>query len=308
MLGRAAPQRFFGPERWSQSGKAALLVLLLVNLVWGGSMPATKLGLAEFTPFVLGWSRLCVSAALFFAVLLIRGQFAGLRARDWRDLLALGVLGYSGTIGLQTLGASGTSGANAVVLGSTGPLWIALCASAFLGERFRWMVATGLVIALAGVALVMGFDPGDSQAAFTQHLGGNLLMLASTICFGLFTVLGKSIMQRHSPLVVSGITCLGGAAGLLPLALTEIAITTPQPSAAGIGIILYLGVVVTFAGMLAWFWAIRLVPASRGGASLFLQPVSGVAIAALLLGDMLSGSFLTGTAFVLAGLYLVARK
>lgn len=291
----------------SPSFRTALLVLIVVNLVWGGSLPATKLGLVEFTPFLLAWSRLAVSSALFLVVLLLNGELRGLNRRDWISLLALGVIGYSGTIGLQTVGTNGTTGASATVLASTGPLFITIGALALLHERPRAGVTAGLLAALLGIAVVMGLGLQEATSMAGQHLPGNLLVLGSSACFGFFTVAGKGIMKRRSPLMVSGVACLGGALGLTIPAAQELATASIQVGPLGLAVVLYLGVVVTFAGMLAWFWALQAVPASRGGAFLFLQPVSGVALAALVLGDVLSPSFLSGSVLVLGGLYLVAR-
>lgn len=95
------------------NASAALPALLLVNLMWGGSLPATKIGLTEFSPFALGWLRLTLSAVLFLAMLLYRREVRRLRPGDWLSLMALGVLGYGGRIGLQTAGADGTMGASA---------------------------------------------------------------------------------------------------------------------------------------------------------------------------------------------------
>jgi drug/metabolite transporter (DMT)-like permease len=287
--------------------RTAVLVLLVLNLMWGGSLPATKLGLAEFSPFALSWLRLAVSSVLFLLVLLPGREWRDLGARDWLALLALGVLGYSGTIGLQTLGTSGTTGASAAVLGSTGPLFISMGAMALLGERLTWKAVAGLLIALGGVAVVLGLDPRDPGLVAGERLVGNVLVLASSACFGLYSVVGKGALERRSPLVVGAVTCLGGVLGLTPLAIHEAAAGLPQPGLLGLAMLAYLGVMVTFVGMLAWFWALRVVPASRGGAFLFLQPVSGVLLAALGLGDLLSPSFLLGTALVLAGLYVVTR-
>ena len=288
--------------------RTALLVLLLVNLVWGGSLPATKLGLEEFSPFILSWLRLSVSALLFLVVLIVNGELRALTLRDWLTLLLLGIVGYSGTIGLQTLGTNFTTGSSATVLGSTGPLFITILAAAVLRERPGWSVAAGLLIALLGISMVMGLGLGEASSMAGRYLQGNLLVLGSAACFGIFTVAGKSSMKNHSPLVVSGAACLGGALGLTLPAVQELAGGAPHVSLLGLSVVLYLGVLVTFAGMLAWFWALQAVPASRGGAFLFIQPVSGIGLAALLLGDVLSVSFLLGSALVLGGLYLVARE
>ena len=311
-LARRGEQLQLGSVK-ATSVRAALAVLLVLNLMWGSSLPATKLGLVEWSPFVLSWLRLTVSSALFLGVLLLGKELQSLRPRDWLSLAGLGVIGYGGTIGLQTLGTSATSGASAAVLGSTGPLFITLSAWVLLRERIARRTVVGLPVALLGVALVMGMSPAGDPAnglalLSSQHLIGDLLVLASAGCFGVFAVLGKNTMERCSPLAVSGISCLGGALVLAPPAFWEVAVSPSQPTVLGWAVVAHLGVVVTFVGMLAWFWALRIVPASRGGAFLFLQPLSGIALAALLLGDVLSPSFLVGSVFVLVGLFIAAGE
>jgi len=179
--------------------RLALLVLTLVNLLWGGSLPATKLGLREFAPFLLAWLRLALSSLLFLTALGLRGDLRRLTAADWRALLGLGLLGYGGTIGLQTLGTTGTTGASAAVLGSTGPLAIALLAPLILGERPGRQTLLGLLLALAGVALVLGLDPRDLA---TDHLPGDLLVLMSAACFAALAALVRG--DRLTPLFLVG--------------------------------------------------------------------------------------------------------
>src|SRR5579884_2944399 len=143
----------------SNAARWALVVLLLVNVEWGGSMPATKIGLAEFSPLLLAWLRLAVSALFFLGILAPRRELRALRPRDLLRLIGLGVIGYGGTIGLQTIGTGGTSAAHAAVLGSSGPFFIALLAPLALAERLSRRTLAGLAIAMVGVVLVLGVDP-----------------------------------------------------------------------------------------------------------------------------------------------------
>ena len=70
----------------------------------------------------------------------------------------------------------------------------------------------------------------------------------------------------------------------------------------------YLAVLVTFVGFAVWFWGLRALPAARAGALMFLQPVSGLALASLVPGERLSPTFLLGCALVLAGVYLAVGR
>ncbi len=284
----------------------ALVVLLLVNVEWGGSMPATKVGLTEFSPLLLAWLRLAVSALFFLAILAPRPELRALRHRDLLRLIGLGVIGYGGTIGLQTIGTGGTTAAHAAVLGSAGPFFIAVLAPVVLAEHLSRRTLAGLVIAMVGVVLVLGVDPRDLAHLDLGQVAGDLLVLASSACFAVFAVLGKRATKNlASPLLVSGVSTVGGAVVLALPAWWETGGQPPHPGLLGWAMVGYLGIIVTGVGMLGWFWALRLVPASRAAAFLFVQPLSGIALAAVLLGDRLSPTFLLGTALVLGALYLI---
>ena len=76
------------------------------------------------------------------------------------------------------------------------------------------------------------------------------------------------------------------------------------PSLLGIGIVLYLGVLVTVAGMWIWLHMLRVLPARIAAGTQYIQPLVGVAASAALLGEPIGPSFGVGTALVLAGIAL----
>src|ERR1700716_2368664 len=83
----------------------ALLGLVLLNLMWGGSLPATKLALNSFGPFTLAAARLLLASALFMVV----RRPTALRRLPKHDALKMASLGMIGFAGVQVLQALGTS-------------------------------------------------------------------------------------------------------------------------------------------------------------------------------------------------------
>lgn len=284
----------------------ALAALVVLNLMWGGSLPATKLALQSFGPFSLAAARLLLASALFAGVLRPGALRHVPLADAWR-MAGLGVIGFAGVQVLQALGTGQTSGATATVLASTGPLWIALFAPALLRERLGAATLVGLLLALAGVAAIMGLGVGQPED-LAGGLTGNLIVLLSSAAAAVYTVLGKGLAQRYSPLTFCSISCVGGALASLPLAVGELAIAPMWPTPLGWALLVYLGVLVTFFGFGVWFWGLRALPAARAGALMFLQPLSGLVLASLLLGDRPTPSFLVGCGLVLAGVYLAVRR
>jgi drug/metabolite transporter (DMT)-like permease len=139
-------------------------------------------------------------------------------------------------------------------------------------------------------------------------LTGNVIVLLSSAAAGVYTVLGKGLAQRYSPLTFCTVSCIGGALASVPLGAWELATTPIWPTPLGWALLVYLGVLVTFFGFAVWFWGLRALPAARAGALMFLQPLSGLVLASLILGDRPTPSFLLGCVFVLAGVYLAVRR
>jgi drug/metabolite transporter (DMT)-like permease len=294
----------------------ALAGLVALNLMWGGSLPATKLALESFGPFSLAAARLVLAAGLFLSVL----RPAALRRLprgDGLQMAGLGVVGFGGGQVLQALGAGLTSGATATVLASTSPLWVAVLAPVLLRERLHTSAVLGLLLALAGVVAITGLG---EQGVLAGSLVGNAVIMLSCASFGLYTVLGKDLSARYSPMVFCGVSCLGGALATVPFAAWELSVrtgaasafvansntVTAWPTPLGWLLLGYLSIAVTFVGFAVLFWGIRALPAAQAGALVFLQPLSGLVLAILILGDRPTSTFLAGCALVLGGVYLAA--
>jgi drug/metabolite transporter (DMT)-like permease len=191
------------------------------------------------------------------------------------------------------------------VLASTGPLWIAALAPVLLRERIRAWPVVGVVLALAGVVVITGLG---AEATLVGSPIGNATVMLSSVAAALYTVMGKGLAQRYSPLLFCGVSCLGGALASLPLAAWELTSIVRVPDALGWLLLVYLGVFVTFVGFAVWFWGLRALPAAQAGALMFLQPVSGLLLATLILGDRPTPAFVIGCGLVLAGVYLASAR
>jgi drug/metabolite transporter (DMT)-like permease len=91
---------------------------------------------------------------------------------------------------------------------------------------------------------------------------------------------------------------------LLPAAGVELAADPRWPAATGIAVVLYLGALVSAAGLWLWLWLLRVMPARIAAGAQYVQPLVGVGASALLFGDVLGLAFAAGTALVLGGVVL----
>jgi drug/metabolite transporter (DMT)-like permease len=194
-----------------------------------------------------------------------------------------------------------TSVAHALALVYTAPLFIALLSWPVLGERLRARQWAGVILGVAGIAILAGFEPSISR----EVLIGDTLAVGSAITFAIYSVIGRARRADH-PLFEYAAGVYGwGALWLLPLAAWQ-ALRSAYSVPAGLAI-LGLGVGPLGTGHTLYNAALRRVPATYVNLIATLEVVGGVVLGALLLGELPSAAALAGAAVVLIGIVLVVR-
>lgn len=298
--GRSGVARARGaPERWGAGSIASLVVLAVV---WGGSIPLTKLGLRDFPPLTLTALRYLVAAPVFVAFLLGHPLPP---ARALAQAGALGTLGIGVGQVSQTFGVLGTTASVATVISATIPLFVVIFAAIRLRQPVGIRPAAGLVVAFGGVGGIVAERTGPIAAAVTvPSLAGDALVLLSAVAIALYYVLSAELAGRYSVSAIAALTSLAGAGAITPFAAWEVQHAALRVSMVGAGVVLYLAILVTVGGLWIWLHALRRLPTSTAAALQYLQPLVGVAGSAALFGDRLGVWFWAGTALVLAGIAL----
>lgn len=272
--------------------------LTVLCLIWGLSIPATKFGVMAMPPILLATLRYAV-AAPFFAILAWRGPRPS--RRDLATLAVLGILGIDVGQVAQALGVAHTSAAVATVLSATIPILVAVLGAWRLRQKLRPVHVTGLLVAATGVAVIAFAREGAGHAA----LLGIVLMLLSACAIAIYYVLAVELAGRLPAAVIAAWSSLFGTAPLV------VALPWMQHATAtltGVASVLYLGLLVTVAGVWIWFVVLHRIPVRIAAGTQYVQPVIGVAASALLLGDRLGTGFYAGGLLVLAGIGLVAQR
>ncbi|MGE5203405.1 MAG: DMT family transporter [Acidobacteriota bacterium] len=283
-------------------GIGSIAILLFLAAIWGGSIPATKLGLRDFPPLTLTALRYLVAAPCFL-VLLITRPMPPFRAR--LAMIAFGVVGVGIGQTCQVLGVERTTASVATVITSIIPILVVLLAALRLGQPMGTRHALGLAAAFLGVGLVATGDPRRlSEALGGDSLVGDAMMMVSALAIAGYYVLSVEFVGRYSAVTVAAWTSLSGAAALTPLMLWELRSRSVQLHLQGLGVVLYLALLVTVLGMWIWFWALARLPARVAASLQYLQPLVGVAASALLFAEPLGLWFALGTILVLAGIAL----
>ena len=282
-----------------QAGSIGMLLVLAI--IWGGSVPLTKLGLRDLPPLTLTALRYLV-AAPFFAVFLWGRPLPPPRA-----LAAAGGLGILGiAIGqvAQTLGVREISASVATVISALIPIFVVVFARIRLRQPIRGREACGLAVAFTGVMLVAGADPRELFASEATMIRGEALMLLSAVAVALYYVLSLSLVAAHSVVTVAALSSLAGAAALVPVSAWELGHAAARITEVGVFVVFYLAVLVTVVGLVIWFSALNRLSASIAAILQYLQPIVGVAASAVLFGDPLGVRFGAGAGLVALGIAL----
>lgn len=288
----------------------AYLALFAIMILWGSYPAMAKLAFRDFPPVFLTTLR-CIIASVFLVALLLRSGEAtmrGLTPSAVRAFVLLGIAGLCLSMQLTYVAIYYTTAANVVILSAATPVLVAVVARVYLGERLRRVQWAGVAASAFGVVLII--TNGRLAALRVEELRvGDFINLVSIGGWTAYTVYGKRVLGTYSPALATTGAYVMGTLMLLPTA----AITAPFFPAPRLTSLLAWTVVLyqALAGAVAhvwWYRAVEVVGPSRAAIFMNLQPVVGLALAALVLAEPLTAWQLIGGSFVLAGVALTTRR
>ncbi len=309
LIGYDAFTPFLSAGRFAPRGGVAvstrrlLALFALTSLLFGGTFVAAKAGLAYFPPLLFVALRFDVAAVVLAAYVLVRSSREELLPTSLADvvaILATGVFVIGLANALLFVGQEHVTSGVASVVFSLNPILTPVFAMVLLpSERLSTRGAVGLLLGLAGVALVVGVDP-------TNLLGGDALwkgvVFAGAAAGALGTVLIRWADSSLSTTVriawalpVSALLTHAGSA-LSGESLAEIAWTPEAVVALG-----YVGVLAGGVAYLAYFGLLDEVGPIQGNLVFYAVPVVATLGGWALLGESVSGATLAGFAVVFAG-------
>jgi drug/metabolite transporter (DMT)-like permease len=240
-----------------------LLALLTLAATWGGSYLLIAVALRSTTPATLTLARFLPAAVLVALLAHTRGQLRGLRGR-WRAVLLLALVQQAAPMLLIAVGEQRIPSGLAGTLVAVTPLWAALLAPALGGPRPSRAGWTGLLVGLAGVALLLGATTEGAAV-----LGCALVLLAA-----LGYAVGAAWTARRFP----DVPRLGLLAGVLAssslLLVPPVLLDPPTrlPTLEGVAAVAVLGLVGTGAAFVLMYWLIGQVGPERTVLVTYLAP------------------------------------
>jgi drug/metabolite transporter (DMT)-like permease len=294
------------PLRWLNN--QPYLLLSLTALFWAGNIVLARHVGDHVPPITLTTIR-------WFGVFLILLPFAWPHLRrDWPALRAhlplmlfLSAIGFAFNNAISYWAMQYTEALNALLIQSSGPLFVALWSLILFGVRLTGAQLAGIAISLIGVlTIILRGDFGAlASIAFNK---GDVMFAASLVSFALYSALIPRRPVTHQLSLIS-FTTLCGALMLLPFSIWEY--STGAVLKFDFLTLATLGYMLIFPSTLAYLFfnrGIALIGPNRAAPFFHLVPVFGSAMAILLLGEQPRLFHLVGYALVLAGVVIASRR
>ncbi len=283
---------------------------------WSFNFIMGKIGLAHLGPLRLASFRIVLAGLIMAPVYafsrLRRSGSAAAAPRRWsgRDLWRFVYLGFFGVVinqGCFTVGLDYTTVGHSALITGLGPIWILLLAWAQGLEALTARKTVGMVLAFVGVTIIAA-EHGLSLHSVT--LRGDLITLAGSLGFSLYTVLGKKVAAAYDTVTMNACCYFAGALLALPVAVHEARQVSGeggwgQIAWQGWAATIYMAGVSSVLAYLAYYWALRYLSASRLGSISYLNPVLSTLLGVGLLGERLTASLGVGGALVLLGVWRI---
>ncbi|HEY9175646.1 MAG TPA: DMT family transporter [Verrucomicrobiae bacterium] len=279
---------------------AYLIVLLVLNVFWAGTYSAFK----AFAPYLDAGQVATLRYDLAALVLLACWPWLGGKAPRGRDLVRTAVMGIIVFVlapRLQVAGVQRGQATDASVLMALEPLVTSVAAALFLRERIgprRW---TGFSLGLLGVVVMAEVWRPNFH---WPGLVANALFVASFVCEAAYSVIGKPLLGRLGLMKLVTVALASGAVVNTALdgpQTLQAALRLPMQGWALMG---YLSLICTVIGYAFWFVVIRETEVNVTALTVFTQPVLGVLIATVTLGETLRWGQLWGSAVIVSGLVI----
>jgi drug/metabolite transporter (DMT)-like permease len=276
------------------------LLLVGMTLIWGANYSIAKAAVRELPPSAFNAARMLIAAGVCASLVVREGGLPALRRldrADWARVAALAVVGHAIYQSLFIGGLARTSASSAALIFGGTPALVAL-ASAWLGhERVSASRWAGVALSMLGVYLVVGHGKDPSAS-----LAGDALIVAAMICWTLYTVGSRPLLDRHSPVLVTALGIVFGTALYAAAALpTVLAVDWSAVKPAVWGAILYSAVFSMVIAYLIWYVAVQRVGSSRTSIYNNVTPIVAMLVAALSLGEPITVAKALGAAAVLGG-------
>ncbi len=277
-------------------------VILFHQTITALTFPVAKVGLAQLDPYVYAFFRFSISCVIYLPVLIKLGVFRKIQLKIHLRTLIIGMILIPFNQVLFLHGQSMTAASHSSLLFATIPIHIYIMAIIFLKEKATVRRTAGILIAAAGVYLIL--HQGDVKFG-SETLKGDFLVLIAVFAWAVATIMVKPLATIYGAFKITGMALVYGSLLYLPFGFYQArAFDYSAVTHVGWLSVIYMGVVVSVLAYVLWYWLLKYLEASRLAIAQNLQPIIASTVAAIFLAEPIGPKFVIGGMIVLSGVIL----
>ena len=282
-----------------QSRRGAYVALIVLTLIWGFNWMAMKLAMQHADPVAFNTQRILVAIAVLFALMLWQGK--SLTPKSWIAIVVTGFFQTTINFGSTTMAVASGGVGRVSVLVFTMPFWTLLLAWPVLGERVRGTQWIAVLLALAGLALVV--EPWN----WHEGLRAKLWAVLSGFGWAAGTIATK-YFQREKQLDMLNFIGWQMVVGVLPFFLLPLVSDTApvEWSPLYVALLAYSGAIATASGFVIWIGVLRWLPAGTAALNMLAIPAIALVSSMLVFDERLDAIEWLGIALIAAGLGIIS--
>ncbi len=279
--------------------------LVLTAIFWGGTFIAGRMVSQEVLPFSAAFLRFTIASA--FLIVVVWKVEGRLPAIERSLIVPLLLLGFTGVFAYNFFffnGLHSIDAGRAALIIALNPVMISLFSAIFFKESLTPIKVTGILLSVFGAMTVI--SRGNPLLIFQGHLGwGELNILGCVISWVSFSLIGKTVLGKISPVVSICYSSIAGAIALmLPAGMEGVWRRIPEYSFKSWAALVYLGFFGTVLGFVWYYEGIQKIGPTKAGLFINVVPLSAVLLAFFMLDEPLTRSLLIGAMLVVSGIYL----
>lgn len=277
-----------------------MLFQILALFMWGSSFIAAKFSYAMLDPALMVQVRLLIAALIVLPT--ARRYLGRIPRAQWKPLLRLSFANYVLVLMLQFIGLKYTSAASAVTIIGLEPILMVFVGHFFFNDKAKWYHWVCGVLAFLGVAVMIA---GGAEEGGEISLFGCLLVFLAGLVFALIMRPTQKLIADIGAPAYTSVSLLAAAVLCLPFTLLLADSFAVDWSVSGTLAVLYLGVGCSWFAYWLWNKGMDRVPANVSGILISMEPVLGLLMAVVLLGETVSAVSAWGMVMILASAFAV---
>jgi len=282
--------------------------LMILAVFWGNAFIAIRHAVQFMRPVELAAARFLPVVILMGGWLLATDRAGGwqLLRKEWPKVLFMSLAGITTYHLALNTGETRVPGGTASLIIALSPAVVAILSAIFLHERVTLLKVGGLAISFVGLAIVVMV--GEGIQLDVRDLGYYLLVFVAACVWGSYSVVGQSLLRRHSQVRVMAMTLTLGGLPLVAFAPLGFWRRFSALPASVWGAVAFLSVLCTVVAYVIWLNGIRTLGAARVQSFNYLIPLFAVLSGAVLLGERNTWGQIVGGALIVAGVVAINRR